>query len=148
LCVQFLSFIFSYFSCVIIFCYSGTQHCACWEKEEWKGLAEVRSDGKVFTIHLCLRWTKKLKIQTDMLPTHILTHSLWLVKIHICPTKSWGTHIYLVGHISVLTNKKKCVENCLLKCELLVFLKLKIQHGLVWHLHTKTSSDPSLKVLP
>ena len=54
--------------------------------------------------------------------THFLTHSLWLVKIYMGPTKSCGSHINLVGPMWILTNQKECVEKCVLKGVLLAFL--------------------------
>ena len=56
--------------------------------------------------------------------THFSTHSLWLVKIHMGPTKSCGSHINLVGPMWILTNQRKCVEKYVLECVLLAFLLL------------------------
>jgi len=50
------------------------------------------------------------------------THSLWLVKIHMDPTKSCGSYILFVGPMWILTNQKKCVEKCVLEGVLLAFL--------------------------
>jgi len=56
----------------------------------------------------------------EMLATHIWTHSLLLVKIHMCPTKSYGTRINLVVLMWVLTNQRESVEKCVLLAFLLV----------------------------
>jgi len=56
--------------------------------------------------------------------THFLTHSLWLVKIHMSSTKSCRSHINLVGPIWILTNQRVCVEKCVLEDALLAFLYL------------------------
>jgi len=49
-----------------------------------------------------------------MLATHILTHTfkhtLWLVKIHMSPTKSYGSHINFVGLKWILTDQRECVN--------------------------------------
>jgi len=58
--------------------------------------------------------------------THFSTHSLWLVKIHMGPTKSCGSHIILVGLMQILTNQRECFEKCVLECVLLAFLLLFI----------------------
>jgi len=62
----------------------------------------------------------------EMLATHLLTHtfqhSLWLVKIHMGPTKSCGSHINLVGPMWILTNQRECVEKYVLEGVLLAFL--------------------------
>ena len=50
------------------------------------------------------------------------THSLWLIKIHMGPTKFCGSHINLVSPMWILTNQRECVEKCVLKCVLLAFL--------------------------
>jgi len=54
--------------------------------------------------------------------THFSTHSLWLVKIYMGPTKSCGSYINLVGPMWFLTNQRECVEKCVLECVLLAFL--------------------------
>jgi len=54
--------------------------------------------------------------------THFSTHSIWLVKIHMGPTKFiWDPHA-LVGPMWILTNQRECVEKCVLECVLLTFL--------------------------
>jgi len=61
-------------------------------------------------------------IDREMLATHLLTHSPWLINIHMGPTKFiWDPHD-LVGLIWILTNQIKCVEKCMLECVLLAFL--------------------------
>jgi len=45
-----------------------------------------------------------------------------LVKIHMGPTKSCGSHINLVGPMWILTNQKECVKKCVLEGVLLAFL--------------------------
>jgi len=54
--------------------------------------------------------------------THFSTHSFWLVKIHMGPTKSCGSHINLVGPMWILTNQRGCIEKCVLEDVLLAFL--------------------------
>jgi len=54
--------------------------------------------------------------------THFSTHSLWLIKIHIGPTKSCGSYIFLVGHMWILTNQRECGGKCVLEGVLLAFL--------------------------
>jgi len=58
--------------------------------------------------------------------THFSTHSLWLVKIHMGPTKFiWDLHD-LVGLMWILTNQRECVGKCVLECVLLAFLILTL----------------------
>ena len=59
--------------------------------------------------------------------THFSTHSLWLVKIHMGPTKSCGSHINLVGRIWILTNQRECIEKCVLEGVLLAFLIFQLR---------------------
>ena len=49
------------------------------------------------------------------------THSFWLVKIHIGPTKSCGSHVNLIGPMWILTNQKECIEKYVLEYMLLAF---------------------------
>jgi len=44
--------------------------------------------------------------------THFSTHSIWLVEIHMGPTKPCGSHIRLVDPMWILTNQRECVEMC------------------------------------
>jgi len=54
------------------------------------------------------------------------THSLWLVEIHMGPTKFiWDPHD-LVGLMWILTNQRECVEKCVLEGVLLAFLLLNL----------------------
>ena len=54
--------------------------------------------------------------------TYFSTHSLWLVEIHIGPTKFiWDLHD-LVRPMWIWTNQRECVENCVLEGMLLAFL--------------------------
>jgi len=74
--------------------------------------------------------------------THFSTHYLWLVKSHMGPTKSCGSHINLEGPIWILTNQKKCVEKCMLECVLLTFLYIsydnfKLANELLIHYHNQ-----------
>jgi len=56
--------------------------------------------------------------------SYFSTHSLWLVKIYMGPTKLiWDPHD-LVRPMWILTNQKKCVEKCVLEGVLLAFLNL------------------------
>jgi len=48
--------------------------------------------------------------------THFPIHSLWLVKIHMGPTKSCGSHINLVGPMWILTNQRECWKMCVKMC--------------------------------
>jgi len=64
---------------------------------------------------------KKRNVSNTHFNTHFSTHFLWLVKIHMRPTKSCGSYIHLVGLMWILTNQRECV----LKCVLLAFLKKK-----------------------
>jgi len=59
-------------------------------------------------------------LATEIL-THFSTHSLWLVKIHMGPTKFiWDPHV-LVEPMWILTNQRECVGKCVLECVLLAF---------------------------
>jgi len=49
------------------------------------------------------------------------THYLWLVEIHMSPTKSCRSPINLLGDMWILTHQKKYVEKCVLKYMLLAF---------------------------
>jgi len=42
--------------------------------------------------------------------THFPKQSLWLVKIHMGPTKSCASHINLVEPTWILTSQRECVE--------------------------------------
>ena len=54
--------------------------------------------------------------------THFSIYCLWLVRIHIAPTKIiWDPHDF-VGLMWMLTNQRECVEKCILECVLLAFL--------------------------
>ena len=54
--------------------------------------------------------------------TYFSTHSLWLIKIHMGPTKfTWDPHD-LVGPVWILTNQRECVEKYVLEGVLLAFL--------------------------
>jgi len=61
--------------------------------------------------------------------THFSTRSLWLVKIHMGPTKACGSHINLVGSMWILTNQIECIKKCVLECVLLAFLLKNIHCG-------------------
>ena len=72
--------------------------------------------------------------------THFSTHSLWLVKVYMGPTKSCGSHINLMGPMWILTNQIECVEKCVLEGVLLAFLIIVLL-GLdffryVWYTYT------------
>ena len=82
-----------------------------WEPSSWG------ASSFVFLLSLFRFVTKK-----GRLATHILTHSLWLIKIHMSFTKLCGTHIILVGPMRIWTNQKVYVEMCVLKYVLLTFL--------------------------
>ena len=91
--------------------------------------------------HLCYYITMKKKMKSRFLShldkkhnlykrnannthfnTYFLTHSLWLIKIHMCSTKLiWVPHD-LVGPTWILTNQKKYIKKYVLKYLLLVFL--------------------------
>ena len=80
----------------------------------------------------------KIIPRREMLATHLLTHtfqhSLWLVKIHMGPTKfTWDPHD-LVGPMWILTNQRECVRKCVLKGVLLAFLipRMKVSRTLSW----------------
>ena len=66
--------------------------------------------------------------------THFSTHSLWLIKIHMGPTKFiWDPHD-LVGPMWILTNQRECVEKCVLECVLLAFLYILLYHLLLFYI--------------
>jgi len=54
--------------------------------------------------------------------THFSIHSLWLVKIHMGPTKFIWDQYDLVGPMWVLTNQKECAEKYVLQYVLLAFI--------------------------
>jgi len=67
--------------------------------------------------------------------THFLTHSLWLVKAHMGPTKFiWDLHD-LVGPMWVLTNQRECVGECVLEWVLLAFLYNLICSSYIYHIY-------------
>jgi len=70
-------------------------------------------------IYICVRNANNIPSNT-----HFLTHSLRFVKIHMGPTKSCGSHLYLVGPMQILTNQRECVGKYVLQGVLLAFLYL------------------------
>jgi len=75
---------------------------------------EKKNSYKSF-LHFAAEKNCKYKIR-EMLATYILTHfsthSFWLVKIHMGPTKFiWDPH-NLVGLMWILTNQRECVGKC------------------------------------
>ena len=62
--------------------------------------------------------------------TYFLTHSFWLVKIHMGPTIFlWDPH-NLVGLMWIWINQREYVEKCMLKCVLLTFLVIVLAFNL------------------
>jgi hypothetical protein len=80
----------------------------------------VAEDG-LYRLRLEMRNTNNTHFNT-----YFSTHSLSLVKIYTCPTKTYGSHRYLVGSMWILTNQKECIQKYVLKYVLLPFI--------AWHL--------------
>jgi len=79
-------------------------------------------------------WLKKKErnASNKYFNTHISIKIFWLVNIDMRPTKFIWDPYDLVGPMWILTNKKECVE----KCVLLAFLKkniLIICKFFMWH---------------
>jgi len=84
-------------------------------------LKRIKIEGELKVLNITIR---RRMLATHIL-THIFQHSLWLVKIHMGPTKSCGSHIHLVGPMWILTNQRECVDKCVLECVLLAFLLIE-----------------------
>jgi len=72
-----------------------------------------------------------------MLTKHILTYILWLIKIHMGPTKSCGFHVNLVGLMWILTDQKECIK----KCMLLAFLSVLNSNVYLLPFHLTSNSS-------
>jgi hypothetical protein len=55
----------------------------------------------------------------------LATHYLLLVKIHMGPTNSCGSHINLAALFYILTNKRDCVGMCVKERAASIILKTK-----------------------